>query len=276
MENKYLSDGRKVVVVGKLNNTETIVQEIFVAKNGTELASGENFVVKSLHDSPVLSWKEKHLLEVEAEINNLKDKKEQAKTDYKISLNKLKAIRDILSSSEKLMRIFPEAQLKTLSAFMTGTIEYLVVDSYEISKPVKLIDKIINWNGMYGERQYDSIKLLSVLGKSKGEIEYRINTYSDGSGGSTTVYPFCTIEDAIGHIKNVAISKIEKGYLSIEEFDICKDLGIDFSDKEISKYIESVNAKTNKQIENSEKSIKREEDNLSLLRKSLYTINKSK
>jgi hypothetical protein len=37
MEIKYLSDGRKVVVVGQLNQTETIVQEVFVTEAGDEL-----------------------------------------------------------------------------------------------------------------------------------------------------------------------------------------------------------------------------------------------
>ena len=56
METKFLSDGRKVVVVGALNNQETIVQEVFVTQQGDEIPGGERFVVKSLHDQPVESW----------------------------------------------------------------------------------------------------------------------------------------------------------------------------------------------------------------------------
>ncbi|QMR79257.1 hypothetical protein HV097_09595 [Enterobacter roggenkampii] len=37
METKFLSDGRKVVVVGALNNQETIVQEVFVTQQGDEI-----------------------------------------------------------------------------------------------------------------------------------------------------------------------------------------------------------------------------------------------
>lgn len=48
---KYTDDGKKVLVVGKLNAQQTIVQEIFVSA-GQEIPSGENFVVKSLHDAP--------------------------------------------------------------------------------------------------------------------------------------------------------------------------------------------------------------------------------
>lgn len=59
-ELKFTSDGKKVVVIGSLNSQEKIVQEIFVV-DGSEIPSGEHFVVKSLHDAPVISWKEQEL-----------------------------------------------------------------------------------------------------------------------------------------------------------------------------------------------------------------------
>lgn len=63
---KYTTDGRKVVVIGDLNQTEKIVQEIFVTKDGDEIPSGERFVVKSLLDAPAKSWKEQELIKLEA------------------------------------------------------------------------------------------------------------------------------------------------------------------------------------------------------------------
>lgn len=62
---KYTDDGKKVAVIGKLNAEQTIVQEVFVSQ-GQEFPSGENFVVKSLHDKPAESWKAKSLRELEA------------------------------------------------------------------------------------------------------------------------------------------------------------------------------------------------------------------
>jgi len=77
---KYTSDGKKVLVVGKLNAQETIVQEIFIS-NDNEIPSGENFVVKSLHDAPAVSWKEKNLKDFE-------DRYEKEKKHYEESLEK--------------------------------------------------------------------------------------------------------------------------------------------------------------------------------------------
>jgi len=59
---KYTASGNKVIVVGKLNNQETIVQKIFVSE-GNEIPAGENFIVKTLLDAPAETWKEKKMKE---------------------------------------------------------------------------------------------------------------------------------------------------------------------------------------------------------------------
>jgi hypothetical protein len=70
---KFTSDGKKVAIVGKLNSQETIVQEIFV-QGESEIPSGEHFVVKSLHDTPAVSWKESELKKLEERYRTDKEK----------------------------------------------------------------------------------------------------------------------------------------------------------------------------------------------------------
>ena len=70
---KYTTDGKKVVVIGDLNQTEKIVQEVFVTKDGCEIPSGERFVVKSLLDKPAISWKEKTLNDLELKYKSQKE-----------------------------------------------------------------------------------------------------------------------------------------------------------------------------------------------------------
>ncbi len=123
MEIKYTTDGKKVSVIGKLNNTETIVQEIFVTANGAEIPSGENFVVKSLHDQPVESWKEKQLRDLEARYCREKNELEtRIKTQKRILENavakaSLKAdfLLDFANNSN-------ETQIKTLKLVLSGKI----------------------------------------------------------------------------------------------------------------------------------------------------------
>lgn len=240
MDSKYLSDGRKVVIVGKLNNQETIVQEIFVTNDGVEVPSGENFVVKSLHDEPVVSYKEKEAKVAEERFKTAQNNTKECEQEYRRAKGKLRGIADILRSSKKLAALLPEAELETFTMFLTGTIEYLVVDGYgRVKPPIKMIDEIICWENHYGNYNYDYIKLVSALGKSNGEIEYRIHQYNDDSGSSTRAYPFVNKEDAMAHIKAGAEAKIQKKGLSQESYEECIDMGIIFSGELTKQHKES-------------------------------------
>jgi len=232
IDGKYLNDGRKVVVVGQLNNIESIVQEVFVTGNGDEIPSGERFTVKSLHDEPVLSYKEKTELKAEKTLLNIQSKIKDEEKVYKEKYAKAKAMSAILASSKKLVDLLPSQDIEAFTMFMTGTVEYLVVDSYTITPPTRMMDKVISWSDGWGESHYDSIKLLSVLGKSNGELEYRINQYSDGSGsGDVVCKPFTNNEDAVDYIKYIATEKIKKDRLSKDSYQACVDMGITFSNE---------------------------------------------
>ena len=103
---KYLSDGRKVVVVGVLNQTETIVQEVFVTKSGDEIPSGERFVVKSLHDAPVLSYKTKEEARLLKRIESEKKELAGIVVKQRAAKQKLETLRSILKCTTKLVEAF--------------------------------------------------------------------------------------------------------------------------------------------------------------------------
>lgn len=225
---KFLSDGRKVAIVGKLNAKETIVQEIFIA-NGNEIPSGENFVVKSLHDSPVISYQIKENQRLKEQKERYKRKIDDLTEAYNNIEQKLKARRDILKNVDKFIQLVPEEEMEVFTMFLTGTIEYIVVDSYNITEPQKMIDKIVSWDN-YREQRYDELKLISVMGGSDGKLGYKIHRYSDGSGNTDYCYPFANLEDARLHIKYRAIGMIEKNSLSKESYDVCKKMDIKFTE----------------------------------------------
>ena len=236
MEIKYLSDGRKVAVIGKINQSECIVQEIFITDDGDELPSGEKFVVKSLHEKPVKSWLEKENQKKKDYAERLKNEIDLLVKKKKEHSEQLKAIRHVVESASLFSKKFPEYDFEILIAFLTGTIEYLVIDDYQITPPVPMVDKIIRWEREWGEEKFDMIKLCSVFGQSGGDIRYAIHAYSDHSGGKTFVTPFLNFQDALDHIRKRAEAKIEQGRLSENDFKKCQDMGIEFSDDSLKKY----------------------------------------
>lgn len=204
---KYTSDGKKVIVVGKLNAQETIVQEIFVASSGQEIPSGENFIVKSLHDEPVKSWKEKQLESLEKTYEQ-----DQKEWRTKIERQKIELRNSYEKARLKSMALFKFAenskpeQMETLRAFLSGEITHFFVGGFAPS--IKLWDEVYD---NFNERHIDTIKLISLYGNSNGDLSYRIHRYSDGSGGShVSIIPCRSYKEALHYAQSELAECAEK------------------------------------------------------------------
>jgi hypothetical protein len=262
MEVKYTTDGKKVSVVGKLNNTETIVQEIFVTANGAEIPSGENFVVKSLHDQPVESWKEKQLRELEARYYREKNEWEEKITKQKRILEnsvakaalKADSLLDFVDNSN-------ESQLKTLKLMLSGKINYFFIDDTWNPRISTWDDEMYTSDG-YDDGKVRNLKLLVVAGASKGYLNYGVSLYSDGSGSKSRIYPFETREEALAYAQKV-FDDICEGYLNDENGTIIyywlkKPIkGLVVPDKVWEKYKQSLEEEKNKRIKNLEEKIEK-------------------
>jgi len=196
---KYTSDGRKVIVVGKLNAEQSIVQEIFVC-DGQEVPSGENFVVSSLHDAPAESWKEKNLRELEERYDK---QRKTIKSRINVCNNKLRLAEQKARQRAGALLAFAgnsdNEQLQTLHAFLAGEITHFFIDCSYSPQIVSWDDNdtycIDSWSG---RMKVEGMKLVSIFGSSDGKMDYRINQYRDGSGGgSRRIVPCKSYEQAL-------------------------------------------------------------------------------
>jgi hypothetical protein len=214
MNIKYTSDGKKVIVVGKLNTEETIVQEVFVSESGQEIPSGENFVTKSLHDEPVLSWKEKRLDEIERNYErrkrSMEDDLDRAKRQLKIATEKAKQRASALFAFANNSK---EEGLDRLKAFLSGEIKYLAFTKYKLGIFEISDNDFYQTDSRYGDMKIEGIKLVSLFGNSSGDLSFRINRYRDGSGDWQEIYPFKTREEALTFMQEECDKESEK-YLS--------------------------------------------------------------
>lgn len=235
METKFLSDGRKVVIVGQLNNTETIVQEVFVTQQGDELPGGERFVVKSLHDQPVESY-----------LSREKAKQEKALADTRLKIDginrEIGQLRNTLSFWKEMVKQvgafakhIDDADLDHFSDVMTGQVSFAVRHNYTLPSIDKFEDYMSSIDNYHGRKNFEGIKCLSVLGSTNGNIALRVNRYSDGSGGYDDVEFYNTIEEARQRVKCIALERLNCNNLSIEEVKKCRRMGINFSSDELQK-----------------------------------------
>jgi len=257
---KYTDDGKKVLVVGKLNAQQTIVQEIFVSA-GQEIPSGENFVVKSLHDAPAESWKEKNLRELEARYETSR-KKWEAEIDQqgrRLSMAKDKA----KAHADALLKFVDKADSESmilLKKVMSGQITHIFVSGYS--------PEIYEWEGGRGayatedfhdRNKVQGIKLLSLYGYSDGDLEYRLHQYRDGSGGSEQIWPTCSYEEAL-KLAQAACDDQASAYLNEANRSFSLDKwqkieGIVIPSGVIEKYEALADAQRLKRIENLRKEL---------------------
>jgi len=234
MNIKYTADGKKVSVIGQINNTDYIVQEIFVTEDGSEIPNGEKFVTKNLLDSPAKTWLEKMNDSLKIQESSLKKEIESSGNKLRSEQIKLDAISASVLGALK-QKDFIDSELfdtSILANFLCGNVKYLVLDQYGRYEIVEMIERMTEIE--YG--RYDGLKLASILGKSDGSISYRIHQYGDISGGSYEVYPFNTLEDAKEKIKEMATERINKNSLSKGYFDELIKYGIEFDKNTLKKY----------------------------------------
>lgn len=202
---KYTSSGKKVRVVGKLNTTDFIVQEIYVDEQDNELPAGENFIEKSLLDTPAKTFQQR-------QNDILREKAVKLENDIDIINNKInKALQRLNAISEHAKQA--DCILKNLDGFdynhfcdvFTGQTKYAVtgtsIESFE--------NAVYKFERRYSDCHFDSIRLISLLGNSKGSLDYKVSYYSDGSGGGTTYKFVNTIEEAAKLVFEVIDRKIE-------------------------------------------------------------------
>lgn len=227
MESKFLSDGRKVTIIGQLNNTEWIVQEVFVTAQGDEIPSGERFTAKSLHDSPVETYKDRQEKKLNESIRTLQNKE----TAVQESIKKLereriayeKTFKSTKALSDSLLKQIDEGAFNLLCDVMAGNVKYLVEDSgYGVYEPKLFLDAIKSYDS------YDiEIKLLSLFGRSNGSLVYKMSQYYDGSGGSREVILIRTDEELAQYYTNKVKAIYEKNpnYISMSHINVAKKYG---------------------------------------------------
>ncbi len=247
-EIKYTSDGRKVVVVGKLNAQETIVQEIFVSNNA-EIPSGENFVVKSLHDAPAISWKEKNLKELE---QNYDKQKKSWDEKIKTLRDKYGMQCDVLSEKLKwiasaLKEAKPE-DFDMLVNYIAGKCTHIVINANYGTPKLKTFAEFDEVDSEYNR---GNIRLISFFGSKYNGFTYAQGRYSDSSGGSTEFKPFTNYEDALKY----CLSIIEEKPYSEETILFLKKHNSPIDQTKLDEFKNRRIAEYNKQIEQQQKAI---------------------
>ena len=214
MEAKYLSDGRKVVVIGQLNNVESIVQEVFVSDSGDQIPSGEKFTVKSLHDEPVKSWKEREAAKVDAIYLRKKDELSGIEREIRDMRSKRSSHAKIISSNLRQINELENLDVGILADVMARNIKWVCSVNWSWEK-VMTFDEFIEVRNTYD----DGVKLISVHAKNDKTLMYKVGSYSDGSGSDSEYKFFNCKKDLKAFLLNRYEEDSKNGYMTVAKFD---------------------------------------------------------
>jgi hypothetical protein len=180
-ELKYLANGNAVYLVEELKNGQFLVSDIFLDEYGEETLSDGMHIVDYIYDVPPVRLYSKDIADLNNSISRLKDEEESLR--YSISS---------LNEKEKyvLAKLKNFDKLQYLLDFIDGKITHYVFIRWGSVE-------IIDYKNSASEYGIHNLKLLSLFGDTKGDITWRLNQYSDGSGCNTDVIPCLSYDMAL-------------------------------------------------------------------------------
>jgi len=193
----YLKDGNKAVLHGK--SDDQYIVEVYEESHdyyndewSTGL-SGRKTFVDAIYLSPPRDLIDESILAANEQLAEIRNSISSGNDEFRT----VKADIDALKS--ELENIAP---LRNVIDFMNGDFKYFALPD-EWQGP-KILEKNIAFTDE-GEHERDT-KLLTLFGKSDGNLTWKLSKYSDGSGSPKTAIPCKTEEEA----KNVMAEWIYK------------------------------------------------------------------
>lgn len=272
----YLRNGEEVLIHQKVEDGYIIEKYItvYLEYDEEEDLSGEKVFVSEVFNKPPTNVKEKSLADLDIRI--------KSKTNV---LNALSSEELSLKDSIRKRGLEIEEMDKNAKKYkaIEGAIDFIegkfthfaIIPSW--GKPYVATKN----EGMDAEGKYDrGTKLLTLFGKTEGDLEWRINQYSDGSGSSNQLAQPCKSEqEAIDFIKTFIIKQMGKYVKDDKKRDYSSDkykwmLSNNFDmpegfDEKNSEYMRKQYLLS---VESIEGRIKKEKENLSNYKKKLREL----
>jgi len=224
---KYLRDGQEVEVIKKIKDG-FLVQDVFYSEDEYENEyvddSKTYFIEKVFDKAPEL----KYTIEVnrlEEKVNELHKQKEKLQAEIEKATEENK---------NKMKKFNKFSELKNLNMFIDGEITHFALLKWE--RRIVTFDEFVCKEDHTGNSPY-ILKLLTLFGKSKGDLEWRINEYKDGSGSWKTAVPCSSFEEARQELQKYIDAEIETDDTSARYIIECaKEYNLRIDKNYIKKY----------------------------------------
>lgn len=284
MEYKFTKDGKKVGIIDYINDTDVIVQEVFINEKDEEFLGGRKFVVQDLYEFfPCISYEQRQLAQIKANYDKDRSELQEKIRNEKAEITKLyESLRGHAKWLRNVAKQPFEDEIKRIINSLCDFFECkdMWVGYFSYYRPIILPFRLDEINKELDRFEYsrdmprlDAMRLISLYGRSDGTFSYCIDEYGYGASEPAKyqkeVFFFRSKQEALVFVQNW-VDKQEKYTSCI--FDCQKEYGINLDPQKVSEYYdykikceeESINKELEKLNERSSKlgEIKREKESL--------------
>lgn len=184
----YTLSGNEMVFISELDS-QALVQQVFQTDEeerfGKPILVGEVFL-----EEPVQKWSKK-IDVLNEEIVELQKKRDALNVEIRAAN---------ATEKERKERLMQHRALTRIDDFLAGKMTHFVMASYR-GVEVMTFDEVVKYKESDYDRMPNGIRLLSLFGKTNGDLEWEISRYSDGSGSRDTVIPCNSYEEGLEQAK---------------------------------------------------------------------------
>lgn len=207
----WTKDGRKVYVAAITTDNEYVVEGMIAQIYGDEVYEdrGETWIESKLYAKPPTKVLDEEIQRKRAEVAEL-DKRHQ-----ELTMSAITAEREVKDRLDKLAKY---KGLELVEDFIEGRITHVVIVDYR-GVTVGKFDELTAYfdDEHLWRRKQEGFKLISLYGRSKGDLEFRLHDYPDGSGSTKAIYPFMSEEDAIAKRNELLLESVERSRAYISD-----------------------------------------------------------
>lgn len=197
----WLPDGRECSYVCAAGNGHVVWAHLEHEEGGAPGFGGKEYVDHVL-SSPPRHKLDRATTEAQERLDALRQEVSEAQQEH----------RQVEEMKETALKALSELKaLQHIQDFIGGKITHFLGTTYG-ARLLTFQEAMGTKEDEYGRRPGET-KLLSLFGRSGGDLSWRINTYYDGSGSWTEWLPFLSYEDAKAGLAEHASSRFTE-YLS--------------------------------------------------------------
>lgn len=185
MKIRYDTQGNEFIIAGEVDGI-SVGYERYDDGEGNEIRGELRVLDCELYENPPTERQHEKLAELNTKISDAYSRLNQVRTELHVIETAGKERMEFLKQYKGLQR---------LEDFLEGRITHFVFEDYG---PPKLLtfDAAMKTDGGESYRPV-KFKLLTLFGRTGGELDWRINNYSDGSGIDKEAIPCTSYEQAL-------------------------------------------------------------------------------